>query len=156
MNARYLTLWLLVGLMMGCATSTIEKRRAERPDAYGRLTADHRALVDKGDIAVGMGEDAVYIAWGKPDQVLRRGDKGGESSRWLYEGTTADTHYYWVAQPVRLKNGRTVLDRRLVPRTEFRDYVSAELEFRGGVLEKWEMMPRPPSRSIQGGPGIDY
>lgn len=156
MNAKPLTLCLLIGLMTGCATSTVEKRRAERADAYGRLSADHRALVDKGDIAVGMGEDAVYIAWGKPDQVLRRGDKSGESSRWLYEGTTSDTHYYWVAQPVRLSNGRTVLDRRLVPRTEFHDYVSAELVFRNGALETWEMKPRPPSRSIQGGPGIDF
>lgn len=146
---------LLLGLG-GCASSTIEKRRAERGSAYEALSADHRALVDKGDITVGMGEDAVYIAWGRPDQVLRRGDKAGESMRWLYEGTATDTHYYWVAQPVTLANGRTILDRRLVPRTEFRDYVAAELVFRDGKLESWETKARPPSHSIQSGWGPGY
>jgi hypothetical protein len=143
-------------MLAGCATSTIEKRRTERATAYSGLTPEHRALVDQGDIAVGMGEDAVYIAWGRPDQVLRRGDKTGESSRWLYEGTATDTHYYWMAQPVRLANGRMVLDRRLVPRTEFRDYVAAELIFRGGRLESWEMKERPPSRRVHGETGVAY
>lgn len=135
-------------LLAGCATASIEKRRTERSASYEQLSDAHRELVDKGDITAGMSEDAVYIAWGKPDQVLRRGDKSGETTRWLYEGTTTDTHYYWVAYPVTLPNGRRVLDRRLAPRTEFRDYVAAELIFREGVLESWEMKARPPSRSF--------
>lgn len=156
MNVKALSYcWLLV-LLAGCASSTIEKRRAERSAAYAALPAEQRALVDKGDIAVGMSEDAVFIAWGKPDQVLRRGDKNGESTRWLYEGTATDTHYYWVAQPVRLANGRTILDRRLAPRTEFRDFVAAEIIFRDGKLDSWEMKARPPSRSIHGDRGVGF
>lgn len=143
-------------LLAACATSTVEKRRAERPEVYAALSDAHRALVDKGDITVDMTEDAVYLAWGKPDQILSRGDKSGKTIRWLYEGTTSDTHYYWIAESVTLGDGRRILDRRLVPRTEFRDYVSAELVFRDGLLETWETLPRPPSRSINSGRGLGY
>ena len=157
MKFNLLTVFLGVVLLgVGCATSTVEKRRVERADVYGQLSEAHRDLVDKGDITAGMTEDAVYIAWGKADQVLRRGDKTGESTRWLYEGTTADTHFYWIAESVTLADGRRILDRRLVPRTEFRDYVAAELVFREGKLESWEMMARPPSRSVQGGRGLGF
>ena len=135
-------------VLCGCATSTIEKRRAERAVAYEQLSPDEKSRVDGGDIQVGMSEDAVYIAWGKADQVLHSGDKGGRRTTWLYEGTTTDTHYRWIAFPATLPDGTRVLERHLSPRTQFRDYVAAELVFKEGKLEKWKTNRRPPSRTI--------
>lgn len=147
--------FVLVALLTlsGCATSTIEERRAERSAAYEQLAPDQKTRVDGGDIEVGMSEDAVYIAWGKPDQVLQSGDKSGRVTTWLYEGTTTDTHYRWVAHAVTLPDGRRVLERHLSPRTEFRDYVAAELMFREGKLAEWKTNRRPPSRSFHSGSG---
>lgn len=137
---------VLIALLAGCATTSIESRRAKRAEAYNALSADHKTLVDRGDITAGMNEDAIYIAWGKPDQVLRSGDQQGEKTTWLYEGTTTDTHYYWVTFPTRDATGRTILERRMAPHTEFRDYVAAELIFQNGQLTKWRTLPRPASR----------
>ena len=56
----------LLGLLLftGCATSTVESRKKERPAAYNALSAEDRELVDKGQIKTGMSQDGVYIAGG--------------------------------------------------------------------------------------------
>lgn len=157
MNLRVLILLVCSGpFLAGCATSTIEDRRTERASAYGALSGDHKSLVDEGEIEAGMSEDAVYIAWGKPDQVLHAGDRKGKTTRWIYEGTTADTHYFWEAFVVTRPDGSRVLDRRLIPRTEFRDYVSAELIFRDGELDSWKTLPRPPARRFHHAPRYGF
>lgn len=143
-------------LLSGCVTSTIEDRRSERAGAYAALTGAQKALVDEGELEFGLSEDAVYIAWGKPDQVLHAGDKQGRTSQWIYEGTTTDTHFYWEAHVFTRSDGTRVIDRQLVPRTEFRDYVAAELVFRDGKLESWKTLPRPRSRSFHHGSRYPY
>jgi hypothetical protein len=131
-------------LAVGCATqATVETRRTERISAYNALPADERALVDQGQIRAGMGEDAVYIAWGKPAQVLRSGDASGEQTTWLYHGTATDSYHYWAYREYPRKDGSTYLDRSMETDYNFRDYVSAELTFRGGKLERWRMLPKP-------------
>jgi hypothetical protein len=87
----------LAGLLgAGCASpSTVTTRKQERAAAYAALSAEHQALVDAGRVAVGMGEDAVYMAWGKPAQVLQSGDATGLRTTWLYHGNTTDTYQYW-------------------------------------------------------------
>ena len=50
-------------LLAGCATSTIESRKKERAATYGALPLEQKEFVDKGQIKVGMSQDAVYIAW---------------------------------------------------------------------------------------------
>src|SRR5262245_3355725 len=47
----------------GCTTSTIESRKKERLAIYTALPPDQKQLVDHGQIKVGMGPDAIYIAW---------------------------------------------------------------------------------------------
>ncbi|MFT6619936.1 MAG: hypothetical protein ACKVHO_15645 [Verrucomicrobiia bacterium] len=150
--------FLFIGAIMfvGCVTSTVEKRRTERWGAYSGLTAAHKSLVDQGEIEAGMTEDAVYIAWGEASQVLRSGDRKGNVTTWLYEETTNDTHYRWRTYQLTRDDGTRYLDRRMVPITEFRDYVSAKLVFKDGALERWEMLPRPAHRSTVGGGGGRY
>ena len=68
---RSLLLILLLVSLAGCATSSVESRRKERSSAYTSLSPEMKALVDQGRIQVGMPMDAVYIAWGKPAQILQ-------------------------------------------------------------------------------------
>lgn len=137
-----LTLSILL-LLAGCATRpTVESRRAERAAAYGELSPEHRQLVDAGQIKVGMNEDAVFIAWGQPAQVLPSEDAGGRLTTWLYQGTTTDEFVGWRYVEVPGPNG-SHLTRRLDRDFSVREYVSAELVFRDGLLQSWRTLPRP-------------
>ena len=136
---------LLLLSAAGCATSSsVVTRRAERASAYAALAEEERALVDQGQIRTGMGEDAVYVAWGKPAQVLRSGDANGEQTTWLYHATATDSYHYWAYREYSRKDGSTYLDRSMETDYNFRDYVSAELVFRDGKLASWRMLPKPP------------
>ena len=130
--------------MVGCATrSTIQSRIAERRDSYANLAADDRAVIDKGDLRAGLSEDAVYIALGKPAQVLKGGGPNGETSTWLYEGVTTDSYHYWRPIFYPHSRGRGWMNPFLDTDYHFRSYVSSELQFRGGRLESWRSLPRP-------------
>lgn len=146
-----LLLWLV--WLTGCAGSAtdpkqIAKRREERAAAYAALTPEQQALVNRGQIQVGMPEDAVYIAWGKPSQTLQRGDATGEETLWLYSGSTTDQYISWSYVEVPGRDGRMFLDRVTTTDYAFRDYVSARLVFRSGKVTSWEMLPKPPSNTI--------
>ena len=68
-NVRIIFLSLSL-FLIGCATSTLEKRKAEKRVSYERLAPEFKAFVDEGQIQTGMTEDAVYMAWGKPAEIL--------------------------------------------------------------------------------------
>ena len=142
--------WLvLVVLMtaMGCATkSTVESRKAERPMAFASLPPDHQELVAEGQVVVGMSEDAVYIAWGKPAQVLHSADATGARNTWLYYGTTSDTYTYWDYYHVPRPRGGSYLGRTMRRDLAVRGYISAELVFKDGLLESFRTLPKPPQR----------
>ncbi|MBI1177143.1 hypothetical protein GC207_06850 [bacterium] len=131
----------------GCATKpTVESRRQERPAAYQALSPDQKKLVDDGQIKVGMNEDAVYIAWGKPAQVLQSEDTSGHVTTWLYQGTTTDEYVGWRYVELAGPNGPRFA-RRLDRDFNTRDYVSAELVFRDGKLQSWRTLAKPPGNT---------
>ena len=133
----------IVLLLAGCATRpTVESRRAERAAAYSELSPEHRQLVDAGQIKVGMNEDAVFIAWGQPAQVLQSEDGGGRVTTWLYQDTTTDEFVGWRYVEVPGPNG-SHLTRRLDRDFSVREYISAELIFRDSLLQSWRTLPRP-------------
>jgi hypothetical protein len=134
----------LAVLVSACATSksTVETRRQERAAAYGALTPEQRRLVDEGQIKVGMNEDAVYIAWGKPAQMLASEDASGRLTTWLYQGTTTDEYVGWRYAEVPGPNG-AYFTRRLDRDISVREYVSAELVFHDGLLQSWRTLPKP-------------
>jgi outer membrane protein assembly factor BamE (lipoprotein component of BamABCDE complex) len=144
----FILMAVLIG-WAGCATSsTVATRKVERATAYGALSPEEQALVDQGQIRVGMNPDAVYVAWGQPAQVLKSGDATGETTTWLYTGTTSDTYHSWHYREYPRRDGSTYLDRSMDVDYTFRDYVSAELVFRGGKLERWRMLPKPMERDV--------
>ena len=131
----------------GCASSTVESRRTERMAAYSALPADQRALVDQGQVRVGMNQDAVYIAWGAPQQKTQSEDGGGLSETWVYHGSTLDTYNYWTFRERTDRQGRVYLDRVMETDRQIHSYVSAEITFTDGQVKSWRTYPTPPSRS---------
>ena len=135
-------LLLTVAFLTGCASSTVETRKQERYGAYSALPDESRSLVDQGKIKVGMTADAVYIAWGKPSQIV-----GGESSRgatttWLYHATYLESYHHWTYRRTYY-GGRCYTEPYLDFDYQPRSYVSAEIMFENGLVKEWRSLPRP-------------
>src|SRR5262249_28043310 len=129
-------------LLAGCATSTIESRKKEFYNAYTELSTEQRAAVDAGQIKVGMPKDAVYIAWGKPNQVLLNETPAGKREIWIYVGTYLQGYNYWgfapYCSPYRYYHG-PYLYYDYVPV----DYAQAEVIIEMDVVREWRTLPRP-------------
>ncbi len=134
---------LLAGVLVtGCATSTIETRRQERLAAYQGLSPELKALVDKGQIKVGMSQDAVYISWGPPSDVLQSETTEGALTTWQFHGAWMQETRFWTYREVT-KDNTTFLERYLERDYNPRDYIKAEITFMNGVVKQWRTLPRP-------------
>jgi hypothetical protein len=135
---------LLLALAAGCATkSTVDTRRAEKLSAYETLPADQKAIVDSGQVRVGMTEDAVYIAWGKPSEVLQNEDASGHYVTWRYYGSFLQENRYWAYREVNGGPSGIYLERYLTSDYNPRDYVRSEIVFKGGRVLQWRTLPKP-------------
>ena len=132
--------------LSGCASSTIEKRRVERQPAYQALAPEQRGLVDRGQIRIGMNQDAVYIAWGKPAQKVQAEGVEGLTETWLYSGSTLEDYRYWTFREYRERDGSVRLERVLENDYQIRDFISAEIVFTNSMVKSWRTLPTPSSR----------
>jgi hypothetical protein len=130
-------------LCCGCATSTVETRKQERYGVYSELTPEMKSLVDQGKIKVGMPMDAVYIALGKPSQILTGESSKGNLVTWLYHGTYLQEYRYWSYHPYcfgyRYYYPAPYLEYDYYPRS----YVRAEVTFENGLVKEWRSLPQP-------------
>ena len=78
--------------LAGC--STTETRISQHPEMYQRLAESDRALVNEGKIRNGMSRDAVYLAWGGPDQTTTGTVHGKPAETWIYTSSTSSTGPY--------------------------------------------------------------
>lgn len=139
-----LSLSLCCFLLVACATSSIESRRAEKAAAYNGLPANQKAMVDSGQIQIGMTADAVYIAWGKPSDVLESEDATGRYTAWHYYGSFLQENRYWAYREVNQGQGRPVyLERYLTSDYTPRDFVRSEIIFKSGRVLSWRTLPKP-------------
>jgi hypothetical protein len=140
-----LLLIAMVALLAGCAgTPTIEQRRTERAAAYASLSADDKALVDAGQIRIGMPEDAVFIAWGQPDEVTDSEDQQGRQRQWIYRGFYFKENRYWTFREApSLAGQRGVFERYLQTDLDSRSYISAQITFKDGKVTSWRTLPKP-------------
>jgi hypothetical protein len=127
----------------GCATSTIESRRTEKLPAYQTLTDADKQMVDAGQIRIGMSGDAVYIAWGKPSEILEAEDTSGHRVIWRFYGTWMQENRYWAYRETSRGGPDLYLERYLISDYNPRDYVRAEIIFKEGKVESWRTLPRP-------------
>jgi hypothetical protein len=79
-----LTIGILAGtlILAGCATT--ETRISQHPEVYQHLSARDQALVSQGQIRSGMSMDAVWLAWGTPDQKIPDNMGQRPIETWLY------------------------------------------------------------------------
>lgn len=82
-------------ILTSCATT--ESRISEHPDIFNSLSPNDRALVSQGKIRSGMSENAVWLAWGSPEQKAVGNMRGKPTETWIYvQSTTApygSAHY---------------------------------------------------------------
>lgn len=132
-------------LLTGCATARLEHRKKERYDAYAALTAEQRAAVDAGRIAIGMSTDAVYIAWGKPTRILESETSGGSFTVWLYSDTYLQGVSYWGYRHYSgyYGHGYPYYGPHLMLDYVPVGYVRAEVIFQKGVVKEWRSLPPP-------------
>ena len=132
--------------VVGCATrSTIQSRQQERTAAYAALTPEDRALVDQGQIKSGMSEDAVYVAWGRPSELMKGESGGNPTTTWVYTRTAAQERRYWNLHrrdPADVRNTYRFLptiDTEYVPVRQ----ISAEVVFENGLVKSWRQITPP-------------
>ena len=144
---RIVVMILLVGgaFLCGCA-STIADRRKEKVAAYTQLPPETQAFVDQGQIKVGMPKDAVYIAWGKPDQIVQGESSQGTLETWVYHGTALRPYQYWnygyYDRP--WSNGYFYAAPYLETDYYPVSYVSREVQFENDRVRSWRGLPHPP------------
>lgn len=135
-NIKRILLGLLPVMLCvaGCATpSTVQTRIQERSAAYDSFSPDVKKMVDEGRIQVGMDTNAVYIAWGRPDEVLESGNQRGVFTTWVYRSAFLEETRYWVGR------------RYPHPAYDYepRSYVRAEIVFLNGKVQSWRTLPQP-------------
>lgn len=69
-------------IFSGCATT--ETRISQHPEIYQSLAPRDQALVSQGQIRAGMTMDAVWLAWGTPDQNIPDNMADHPTETWLY------------------------------------------------------------------------
>jgi len=101
MKAPSLPLWFAgaLGALFLAACSTPDSRIQANPETFARLNPSEQALVKAGQVGIGMNMDAVKLALGDPDRVVRRTDAAGEPQIWHYityedNGVVLYTGYY--------------------------------------------------------------
>lgn len=133
---------LAAAVLGGCATSTVESRKKERYASYAALTPELRTSVDTGQLKIGMTTDAVYIAWGKPSQILVGQSTAGTTETWIYAGSYMEEHRYWSYRRGyygRRFYGGPTLEYEYAPRA----YTRAEVVFENGVVKSWRTTGTP-------------
>ena len=78
-------------LLSGCETP--QTRIEQRPDIYNALSPRDRDLVAQGKIREGMSQDAVYLAWGAPNQRGPGRHRGSSTETWIYFDVSAGDYY---------------------------------------------------------------
>lgn len=80
----------LMHFLGACSTlPPTERRIAQDPALFEALPKSHQELVVQGRVKEGMSMDAVYLAWGKADEVSLSSRKGKELETWIYLGRQA-------------------------------------------------------------------
>ena len=115
----------------GCATP--RHRISQHTEMYQSLSPRDQALVSQGQIRPGMTMDAVWLAWGKPDQKIPNNMGGRATETWVYlryetppsyggpyaygpfDWTYIPPKFVYPSRGVTFANGRVVFFRHLTP-----------------------------------------
>lgn len=141
MNPTAALLAVVASLLCASCTAPVVKRIERNPEIFNALSARHKDLVQQGRIEEGMTKKAVFLAWGRPDQVSQGSKSGKTYEKWGYAGyqpsyTTAmgfgySSRFY--------HGGCNVYDRAFFyePMVTYLPYEAARVEFTGGIVTAW-------------------
>jgi len=127
---------LLVALLAGC--SSVQSRIKSRPAAFGALSEKDRSLVSDGKIREGFSPDAVYLAWGREDEVVRGSAKGKPFETWVYVAYDQQQISTFPIMPVRGRGYGRYDDYPVYePVYLTRRYPYRSVTFQGGRVVEW-------------------
>ncbi|HEY5891649.1 MAG TPA: hypothetical protein VIT91_00330 [Chthoniobacterales bacterium] len=134
---------LLLPLLALTACSTVESRIKENPAAFNSLSPKQQTLVQNGRIAEDMSKAAVYIAWGRPDDIITGSSRGKSFEEWLYETTYVDFVSYYRPYPVYYGRRYWGWDYFYDPIVVYSPpYVYKSVRLENGRVVGWRQMPR--------------
>jgi hypothetical protein len=81
---KALTFGISASAIILTSCSTTESRISEHPEIFQNLSPNDQALVSRGQIRTGMSENAVWLAWGSPDQKAVGAMRGRSTETWIY------------------------------------------------------------------------
>src|SRR4051812_18453266 len=81
---RASTLGLATAAIVLNSCSTPQTRISEHPDLYQSLSPEDQALVNQGQIRIGMSRPAVWLTWGSPDRTIIGNMGRGTTETWVY------------------------------------------------------------------------
>jgi hypothetical protein len=83
-HSAALTIGLVMAVFLLTSCATVGGRISQHPDLYQSLSPSDQALVSQGQIRPGMTMDAVWLAWGTPDQKMPGDVRGRPTETWVY------------------------------------------------------------------------
>lgn len=89
-----MTFGLATSAILLASCSTPENRISEHPEMYQTLSPKDQALVTSGHIRTGMSKNAVFLAWGSPDQKTEGAMHGRATESWVYFATDSAGYGY--------------------------------------------------------------
>ena len=95
---RASTLGLATAAIVLNSCSTPETRISEHPDLYQSLSPEDQALVNQGQIQIGMSRPAVWLTWGSPDRRIIGNMGRGTTETWVY--TYYASYPYYPYEPL--------------------------------------------------------
>jgi hypothetical protein len=90
---RALTLCLAASALFFSGCATPEQRISDHPEIFQTLSPRDQELAKAGKIREGMSMDAVWLAWGTPDQKATGVARGKPVETWIYND------YYYANSP---------------------------------------------------------
>ena len=138
-----LVLLLFASLLIpACASKSPADRRIQKnPQHYGGLTTEERTLVRQGRVKEGMSEDAVFLAWGRPDRVRSGSRQGIQTETWLYTRHDPVPYTSVGFGGVIGSRGRVAVHPSIgygIGSRDFAPVVERKVEFRNGKVVAWE------------------
>ena len=82
--SKVLTLGLAAAGLCLTSCETLDNRISEHPDMFNSLSPRDQALVRQGQIRSGMSTNAVWLAWGAPEQKANGEMRGRPTETWIY------------------------------------------------------------------------
>lgn len=82
--AKALTFAISASALILTSCSTTESRISDHPEFFQNLSPNDQALVSRGEIRAGMSQNAVWLAWGSPEQKVVGNMRGRATETWVY------------------------------------------------------------------------